>query len=798
MEEKKKRGRPKKIKLPDEVQNIVQEVLEEKKEQEEQELHDFVEEYKQEKRKGRWDVPLDTPIEYFDPTLSYELTGYKPINRTQGLDFDPNWFTKARDNKRNTGHYCSYYFGSKSYREFWSEEYRRCREGYTVNGYTITGDHYFFLNYYQLMNTAETKKAGEGRFMDFPDFLVSQYEYLHYIELCRRTRKNAALMKARGLGFSEMNASIIANLYSTRKASMGIIAASDSRKLTPTLEKVWSELSFLNDNTDGGFFKLRQVLDKQTEKRSSHYKVVNGQKIEDGWMSQIVGIVADSPNKIRGYRTDMLIFEEAGSWPGLKKAFIQGQALIGILGNQFGFSIAGGTGGDSGPALEGLRDIYYNPNAYNVLPLRHKFTSTGEVALTGYFLPAYSMVLAPGYIDKRGWTDPEKAKQFHEKERTRKANDPKGLLIYQAEFCFNAEEAFALEGDNKFNKIILSSQLANIRIHKLGPKVQNGDLMPIYKNGKRDVIGDAIDVNWIPNNDGKIHILEHPIWTDQYSRDNEEQLKEISKQENVSLDSLKEITETSTGYKMMSNLYVAGIDSIDMGNDQTSDYTDDPSKFCIVIKKRIKGLDTPKYVAYYMARPDKIRDAYQAAIKLMMYYNCRCNIEATRISMIQWAKQNNSIQYFMNRPKATYPDQAKRKSTQIGTPATKPIIDHQTDLIANFIEDYGDTIWFEEMLDQLIRYNDENKGKFDIVAAMSMAELADEELTGVTPKLVEDEVSNQWQDVGYYKTSDGKVHFGVINKKEERKLPGFKWNNIREDDISRNRTSNPMLFYGSV
>jgi len=50
-------------------------------------------------------------------------------------------------------------------------------------------------------------------------------------------------------------------------------------------------------------------------------------------MSQIVGIVADSPSKIRGYRTDMLIFEEAGSWPGLKKAFIQGQALVGILGN---------------------------------------------------------------------------------------------------------------------------------------------------------------------------------------------------------------------------------------------------------------------------------------------------------------------------------------------------------------------------------------------------------------------------------------------------------------------------------
>jgi len=91
--------------------------------------------------------------------------------------------------------------------------------------------------------------------------------------------------------------------------------------------------------------------------------------------------------------------------------------------------------------------------------------------------------------------------------------------------------------------------------------------MPIYKNNKRDTIGDAIDVRWVENNNGLIHILEHPIWTENYARDNEEHLAKLSKQENVSIDSIKEITETSVGYKMMSNLYVAGIDSIDMGND---------------------------------------------------------------------------------------------------------------------------------------------------------------------------------------------------------------------------------------
>ena len=59
-------------------------------------------------------------------------------------------------------------------------------------------------------------------------------------------------------------------------------------------------------------------------------------------MSQITGIVADKPNKIRGDRTDLLIYEEGGSWPNSTKAFIQGDALTGIQGNRFGIKIIGG------------------------------------------------------------------------------------------------------------------------------------------------------------------------------------------------------------------------------------------------------------------------------------------------------------------------------------------------------------------------------------------------------------------------------------------------------------------------
>lgn len=338
MEQKRKRGRPRKTQLPEEIQKIVDDV----KEKEQSEVKEIIQEAKQNLNKERtWDIKAEDEIKYFDANLSYELTGYRPINKTQGLDFDPSWFTEVRETFKRTGHYCEYRSNTKAYADFWNEQYRRCRNGMTVNDYTITGDHYFFLNYYQLMDLS-TSKAGEGRIYDFPTFFVAQYEFFHYIELCKRLRKNAVLMKARGVGYSEIDASIAANTYNCRRNSVTVLAAQQDNYVSKTLDKVWKALSFLNDYTDGGFFKLRQVSDTQYLKKASYYKIVNGQKVESGWMSQIQGIVADKPNKIRGDRTDLLLYEEGGSWPNSTKAFIQGDALVGIQGKKFGIKVIGG------------------------------------------------------------------------------------------------------------------------------------------------------------------------------------------------------------------------------------------------------------------------------------------------------------------------------------------------------------------------------------------------------------------------------------------------------------------------
>lgn len=168
MEEiKRKRGRPRKTSLPEEIQELVDKVQEKQQQLQKEEIV-----LDKAPREGiEWDVKIGDPIEHFDKRLSYELTGYRPINETQGLDFNPKWFTEARDTFLKTGHYCSYFQGSKAYRDFWNIEYKRCREGLTVNGYTIPGTYYYFLNYYQLPQT-ESDKAGQSRSDIFPNFYV--------------------------------------------------------------------------------------------------------------------------------------------------------------------------------------------------------------------------------------------------------------------------------------------------------------------------------------------------------------------------------------------------------------------------------------------------------------------------------------------------------------------------------------------------------------------------------------------------------------------------------------------------
>lgn len=674
-----------------------------------------------------WDVKIGDPIEYFDPNLSYEITKYRPINKTQGLDFNPNWFREDALAKTSTGKYSGLSPGTKSHWDFWKERLKRCVEGYEVNGYRLTGDNYFWLNYYRLKTSTEGKKAGAGRSMSFPMFLVFQYEYFHYVEICEILGKDVGLLKARALGFSEMGACLCVRPYITTPNYRVVATAFSEKHLQPLLSKIWSQLDFLNAETEGAFKRVRMVINKATYKRASK-KNTDGD--ESGHMAEIEGIVVDSPEKMRGDRTERLFMEESGSNKVFTKSYLQAEALITVLGgDRVGTRFAWGTGGDAGVAIEGIKDMVSKPDVYNVLKFKHNYTPDGRDVYTAMFIPAFRNVAK--YVDERGWCDPDKAKEFYDAERRKKAEDPKALLIYKAEYCYTIDEALIQQGDNLFPREELAEQSAQIEIYKTTPVPRKG-----YLSWVRDDNDRPTGVKWKDDASGKIEIIEHPL-----------------------------MAPNGEEYR---NLYIAGIDSIDIGTADSTGTDKKPSQFCIVIKKRVLGMQDPVYVAMYKDRPKDPREAYEIAAKLLTYYGCQAVLESTRTAIITYFRDKKFLHLLMKRPRSTMSDVTKGNANMYGAPASVKVIDHYRELIYDFCLDYSHTIYFKDMVSQLLEYSDEKKKDFDIVAAMGMCELGDEELSIKKPEAKEPK-GKVHHDIGWYKDNRGYKHYGIIPKTQEER-----------------------------
>ena len=105
------------------------------------------------------------------------------------------------------------------------------------------------------------------------------------------------------------------------------------------------------------------------------------------------------------------------------------------------------------------------------------------------------------------------------------------------------------------------------------------------------------------------------------------------------------------------------------------------------------------------------------------------------------------MQLLMKRPRSTMPDVSKGNSNMYGTPATEKVINHYRELIYDFCLDYSQTIAFIEIVRQLLNYSNEKKKEFDIVAAMGMCEIGDEEMSVKKPE-PRDKPGKQFKHVG--------------------------------------------------
>jgi len=266
-------------------------------------------------------------------------------------------FREAALTYKETGKFCPYpvnFHRNSQYMKFWKEQEKRSLRGYTSNGISITGYHYFYMNFSQIYIVVFDKNSVSGkggkivgeRILDFPRFWDSDYDYYWYIEDAEKQGEHGSVLKCRGRGYSFKAASMLNRNYFLIPGSRNYAVAYEKEYLTKEglLSKTWEMMDFVNEQTAWG--KKRQFKNSDMHRRASYEANIGGVKVEKGYKSEIIGIsLKDNPQKIRGKRGKLILFEEAGMFPGMLTAWQIARSSMEQGNIAFGQMLAFGTGG---------------------------------------------------------------------------------------------------------------------------------------------------------------------------------------------------------------------------------------------------------------------------------------------------------------------------------------------------------------------------------------------------------------------------------------------------------------------
>ena len=396
-----------------------------------------------------------------------------------------------------TGVYCSYPTNSVDYFNYWDEETRRCLDGYTApDGDYISGYNYFYLNYcpidritYKLVkNRHGVEERKRVQDITFPDFYDYDYYFFQAVQEAEELGKHLVVLKSRRKGYSYKCGAMLCRNFYLIEGSKSYAYASEKEFLVKDgiLTKAWNYLDFIDNNT--AWAKKRQAVNTTMHKRASMLVTDEyGNKSEVGYKSEILGVtIKNDPDKVRGKKAKLILFEEAGKCKELGAAWQIARPSVEQDGIAFGTMIAFGTGGSEGSDFSTLREMFYNPAGSNAMEFPNIWDDASDGTNCGFFIPQYTNLdvrTQDGtrlYMDEDGNTKHKEALDYVLSLREpviKGATDSKTVDRYIAENCLTPAEACLELTGNIFPKKDLIQQLALIRTNK---KLQNhkqvGDL----------------------------------------------------------------------------------------------------------------------------------------------------------------------------------------------------------------------------------------------------------------------------------------------------------------------------------
>ena len=620
-----------------------------------------------------------------------------------------NKFTVARKHFEEFKCYCPFPESrtpNSKWMQFWREEERRIIEGYEYEkGKFITGELYYYFNYSVMDKTVEEKGITYTT-MGFPVTWDGTIKVDNYLQKAKANKTDCFILKGRRKGLSYYAASCASRLYHFfRKSNVFIVAANKQYILgaDSTMTKVFQNVDHMSEFTPFG--KLRQKINKSDHIRASYIENINGQLIEKGYKSNIAAIVLDDPQKLRGKSAELIIIEEAGSFPNLldaipiiRKSVLEGKLKKGML---FAF----GTGGDEGPGFAAMETIFYKPEAYGFEPVDNIWEEAKVGTKCCHFFPAYENYL--GFIDKNGNSLEKEARDYILKLRESKKAlgvDNKTLLKMAAEDPLTPEEAMLRTKGTYFPIVEAKRRLSQISVdrelnkHNIGLLQYNKDNTLYFEN-----VQDAQPQRDWPIIDASINYIE---------------VFELPQQDKVTL-------------VVPRNRYIAGIDPYNQ--DQSSNSESVGSMF-------VFDLWTDRIVCEYTARPERSEDYYEMCRRILLWYNAVGMYEASVTLMYNFFKQRNQLYLLADTPSYLRDRNTWRADldTSKGIKPTEEVNKKGRESQKDYLlrvnnketgEKFIDNVRSVGYLKELINWN--NEGNFDRVSAMNMVFLYREDIVTV-------------------------------------------------------------------
>lgn len=507
-------------------------------------------------------------------------------------------------------------------------------------------------------------------------------------------------------------ASMLVRNYELIPGSKNFAVASEQKFLIGDglLTKAWQIMDFIDKHT--AWAKQRLVSTRM--ERVAGYKITDefGKQTEQGYMSSITGItLKNDPERIRGTRGKLVLWEEGGKFPGLLDAWrIEQPSVETDDGVAFGLMIAFGTGGTEGSSFTGLKELFYKPEAYNVLAFPNIWDDNAEQTKCGFFVPSWSNLESFDengnyiYMDQDGNSLKEKAIEnlIEQRNKIRDGGaSQQSIDRFISERPIKPREAVLELGKNIFPRKLLLDQLTRLRTNT---KLRN--------------MKHIVDLNWDGN--GQITATEKKT-----GDITEYPLKKGDKPHGSIVIWEYPIKDPPFG------LYIGGCDPYDHDDSFTN------SLGSVFIFKRVKAGEawTDVIVAEYSGRPDTAEEYYENVRKLLVFYNARLLFENERKGIYPYFTNKHCDYLLADQPDKIISEVFKDSKVQRrkGCHMTKAIRAYGEGLILEWLlEEYEpghpnvERIYSEPLIEELI----ENDGvkNVDRVIALCMVMIYREEL----------------------------------------------------------------------